>query len=370
MPRTKPPFRADMVGSLLRTQPLKHARAQHEAGAINADQLRTVEDQEIRALVRKQEDIGLQAVTDGEFRRAFWHFDFLEELDGVTGTWGEPGAGGVAFQGAHTKPKVLNVTGKLGFPAAHPMVEHFRFLKANTDRVAKMTIPSPSMLHYRGGRKMIDASVYPDMEGFYADLGSAYAGAVQTFADAGCRYLQLDDVSFAYFCDPNQRQMLKDRGDDPDKQPGIYADMINKAVASRPSDMTVTMHMCRGNFRSTFIASGGYEPIAEILFNGVNIDGYFMEWDTDRAGGFEPLRFLPKGKQVVLGLVTSKTGTLEKKDDIKRRIDEAAKYCDLDQLCLSPQCGFASTEEGNILAEEEQWAKLRMIVEIAREVWG
>lgn len=369
MQRTTPPFRADMVGSLLRTQALKEARARREAGQISAEELRAVEDQEIRGIIAKQEAIGLKAVTDGEFRRAFWHFDFLEELQGVTGTWGEPGAGGVAFQGAHTKPKVLNVTGKLGF-SGHPMIEHFRFLKANTSRAAKMTIPSPSMLHYRGGRKQIDEKVYPDMEGFYDDLGSAYAGAVNAFADAGCRYLQLDDVSFAYLCDPDQRQMLKDRGDDPEKQPAIYAGMINKAVAGRPGDMAVTMHMCRGNFRSTFIASGGYEPVAELLFNTIDIDGYFMEWDTDRAGGFEPLRFLPKGKAIVLGLVTTKTGTLEKKDDIRRRIDEAAKYCDIDQLCLSPQCGFASTEEGNVLAEEEQWAKLKMIVEIAEEVWG
>ncbi len=370
MKRTTPPYRADMVGSLLRTQPLKDTRAKREAGQISADELCEVEDHEIRGMIRKQEQIGLKAVTDGEFRRAFWHFDFLEELDGVEGSWGGPGAGGVAFQGAHTKPKVLKVTGKLGFPASHPLIGHFRFLKENTSRVPKMTIPSPSMLHYRGGRKLIDEAVYPDMDGFYADLGGAYAGAVRAFAGAGCRYLQLDDVSFAYLCDPNQRQMLKDRGDDPQKQPEIYAGMINKAVTGRPSDMTITMHMCRGNFRSTFIASGDYEPVAELLFNGVNIDGYFMEWDTDRAGGFEPLRFLPKGKTVVLGLVTTKTGTLEKPDDIKRRIDEAAKYCDLDQLCLSPQCGFASTEEGNILAEEEQWAKLRMIVEIAQDVWG
>lgn len=369
MMRTTPPFRADMVGSLLRTQPLKEARAKREAGEISTEELRAVEDEEIRALIGKQEAVGLKAVTDGEFRRAFWHFDFLEELDGVEGTWGEPGAGGVAFQGAHTKPKVLEVTSKLGF-SSHPMIEHFRFLKENTSRVPKMTIPSPSMLHYRGGRKLIDETVYPDMEGFYADLGRAYAGAVRAFADAGCRYLQLDDVSFAYLCDPNQRQMLKDRGDDPEKQPEIYAGMINAAIAAKPSDMVMTMHMCRGNFRSTFIASGGYEPVAELLFNTINIDGYFMEWDSDRAGGFEPLRFLPKGKQVVLGLVTSKTGVLEKKDDIKRRIEEATKYCDLDQLCLSPQCGFASTEEGNVLAQEEQWAKLRMIVELAEEVWG
>ena len=368
MKRTKPPFRADMVGSLLRTQPLKEARAKHEAGRISAEELRAVEDEEIRAQIKKQEDVGLNAVTDGEFRRAFWHFDFIEGLDGVEGFWKE--TAGVQFQGATLKPRAQRVVGKLGFPTSHPMIGHFRFVKENSSRIAKMTIPSPSMVHYRGGREMIDETVYPTMDGFYADLGSTYAGAVRAFADAGCRYLQLDDVSFAYLCDPNQRQMLKDRGDDPEKQPEIYAGMINKAVANRPDDMVITMHMCRGNFRSTFIASGGYEPVAELLFNAINIDGYFMEWDTDRAGGFEPLRFLPKGKTVVLGLVTSKTGTLENKDDIKRRIEEATKYCDLDQLCLSPQCGFASTEEGNILAEEQQWAKLRMIVEIAAEVWG
>jgi len=226
------------------------------------------------------------------------------------------------------------------------------------------------MLHYRGGRKMINAGLYPDMETFYADLGAAYKKAVTAFADAGARYLQLDDVSFAYLCDPEQRKMLLERGDDPAKQPEIYAGMINEAVSGRPADMVISMHLCRGNFRSTFVASGGYEPVAELLFNGINVDAYFMEWDTDRAGGFEPLRFLPKGKTVVLGLVTSKSGTLEKKDDVKRRIDEAAKFAPIEQLALSPQCGFASTEEGNTLAIDEQWAKLRMIVEIADEVWG
>jgi 5-methyltetrahydropteroyltriglutamate--homocysteine methyltransferase len=368
MMRTRPPFRADMVGSLLRTLPLKQARLEHEAGLISADELRAVEDREIAKIIRTQEEIGLNAVTDGEFRRAFWHFDFIEGLDGVEGFWKDEA--GIRFQGATLKPRAQRVVGKLGFPASHPMLDHFRFVKDNTSRLAKMTIPSPSMVHYRGGRDMIDRTAYPDMQDFYSDLGGAYAGAVRAFADAGCRYLQLDDVSFAYLCDPEQRQMLADRGDDPERQPGIYAKMINKAVADRPSDMTVTMHMCRGNFRSTFIASGGYEPVAELLFNSVNVDGYFMEWDTDRAGGFEPLRFLPREKIVVLGLVTSKSGTLEKKDDIKRRIDEALRYCDLDQLCLSPQCGFASTEEGNVLAEEQQWAKLRLIVEIADEVWG
>ncbi|MGO4721921.1 MULTISPECIES: 5-methyltetrahydropteroyltriglutamate--homocysteine S-methyltransferase [unclassified Inquilinus] len=366
MPRQTPPFRADMVGSLLRTAPLKAAREQHERGAISAGELRAVEDQEIRTLVRKQEEIGLQAVTDGEFRRAFWHYDFLEHLDGVEGFWMDHG---VQFQGAQLKPKGIRVTGKLGF-SGHPMLDHFRFLKAATSRVPKMTIPSPSMLHYRGGRQVIDPAVYPDMEEFYADLGRAYATAVAAFAAEGCRYLQLDDVSFAYLCDPEQRRMLAERGDDPVKQPEIYAGMLNAAIANRPADMVISMHLCRGNFRSTFIASGGYEPVAERLFNQIGADAYFMEWDTERAGGFEPLRFLPKGKTVVLGLVTSKTGTLERKDDIRRRIDEAAKFVDLDQLALSPQCGFASTEEGNTLAEDEQWAKLAMIVEIAREVWG
>ena len=366
MPRQTPPFRADMVGSLLRTAPLKAARAQHEQAAITAGELQAIENQEIRKIVRRQEEIGLQAVTDGEFRRAFWHFDFLEHLDGVEGYWADHG---IQFQGAQVKPKGIRVTGKLGF-TSHPMLEHFRFLKANTGRVPKMTIPSPSMLHYRGGRQVIDAAVYPEMEDFYADLGRAYAGAVAAFAAEGCRYLQLDDVSFAYLCDPEQRRMLAERGDDPVQQPAIYAGMLNAAIAGRPKDMVITMHLCRGNFRSTFIASGGYEPVAERLFNEIAADGYFMEWDTERAGGFEPLRFLPKGKSVVLGLVTSKSGTLEQKDDIKRRIDEASKFVDLDQLCLSPQCGFASTEEGNVLAEDEQWAKLEMIVEIAREVWG
>jgi 5-methyltetrahydropteroyltriglutamate--homocysteine methyltransferase len=366
MKRTTPPFRADMVGSLLRTQHLKQARERRAKGEISADDLKAVEDEEIRALIRKQEQVGLQAVTDGEFRRATWHFDFLEQLDGVESITADSG---MNFKGGVGLNRALRITGRVGY-SGHPFVDHFRFVRDNTSRVPKMTIPSPSMLHYRGGRKMINMGIYPDMDGFYADLGSAYAHAVADFAAAGCRYLQLDDVSFAYLCDPEQRQMLRDRGDDPEHQPEIYAGMINTAVKDRPADMAITMHLCRGNFRSTFIASGGYEPVAELLFNGIDVDGYFMEWDTDRAGGFEPLRFLPKGKTVVLGLVTSKTGTLERREDILRRIDEAAKYAPLDQLCLSPQCGFASTEEGNSLAEQEQWDKLALIVDISREVWG
>jgi 5-methyltetrahydropteroyltriglutamate--homocysteine methyltransferase len=366
MQRSIPPFRADMVGSLLRTAPLKEAREKRGRGEISGAQLKAIEDQEIRKIVKRQEDIGLQAVTDGEFRRAFWHYDFLEELDGVEMVELEQG---VSFKGVALKPKGPKVEGKVGF-TSHPMLDYFRFLKDSTKRTAKMTIPSPSMLHYRAGREMISKGLYPDMNLFYQDLGKAYGRAIGAFADAGCRYLQLDDVSFAYLCDPEQRQMLKSRGDDPEMQPSIYAGMINTALKSRPKDMRVTMHLCRGNFRSTFIASGGYEPVADLLFNGVDVDGYFMEWDTDRAGGFEPLRFLPKGKTVVLGLVTSKTGTLEKKEFIKRRIDEASKFAPLDQLCLSPQCGFASTEEGNVLAEDEQWRKLEMIVDVARETWA
>ena len=366
MQRSKPPFRADMVGSLLRTPALKHAREQRQRGDIGPEDLKEIEDREIRSVIARQEEIGLQAVTDGEFRRAFWHFDFLEHLDGVTSVEADSG---MNFKGGIGITKALRVTAKVRF-SGHPMIEHFRFVNDNTERVAKMTIPGPSMLHYRGGRKMMNVGVYPEMDAFYADVGAAYNKAVHAFYHAGCRYLQLDDISFAYLCDPNQREMLRERGDDPEKQPDIYAGMVREALKDKPSDLTITMHLCRGNFRSTFIASGGYEPVADLLFNAMPVDGYFMEWDTDRAGGFEPLRFLPKDKTVVLGLVTSKTGTLESRDDLKRRIEEATKFAALDQLCLSPQCGFASTEEGNTLAEEEQWAKLRMIVEVAEEVWG
>ena len=364
--RAKPPFRADMVGSLLRTGPLKEARDRRTRGEIAAEELKSVEDREIRAIVRRQEEIGLRAVTDGEFRRSFWHFDFLEALDGVHAIEADSG---MNFKGGIGIAKALRVTGKVGFPARHPFLDHFRFLAEITSRVPKMTIPGPSMLHYRGGRKMINMGVYPDMDAFYADVGRAYAQAVRAFYQAGCRYLQFDDISFAYLCDPEQRRMLEARGDDPERQPEIYAGMVREALQDRPDDLVVTMHLCRGNFRSTFIASGGYEPVADTLFNRMPVDGYFMEWDTDRAGGFEPLRFLPKGKAVVLGLVTSKTGALESADEIKRRIDEAARFAPLDQLCLSPQCGFASTEEGNVLAEGEQWAKLERVVEVARDVW-
>ncbi len=367
MQRTKPPFRADHVGSLLRTAPLKEARAKRERHEIDAAALKAVEDREIEKIIKKQEDIGLKAITDGEFRRAFWNYDFLGALPGVEAYLGERK---IKFQGANPKPMMLRVTGKLGTFSGHPMLEHFKFVKDHTQRVPKMTIPSPSSLHFRYGRDAVPETIYPDMGDFYRDLGQTYARAVRAFADAGCRYLQLDEVNFTYLCDPELRAQVANRGDDPEKLPAIYAAMINAAMSDIPSDMTIAMHLCRGNFQSTFVASGGYEPVAEILFNAINVHGYFMEYDSDRAGGFEPLRLVPKGKTVVLGLVTSKSGRLESKDELNRRIDQASKFIDLDQLCLSPQCGFASTEEGNILAEDEQWAKLKMIVELAEEVWG
>ena len=362
-----PPFRADHVGSLLRTAPLKEVRAKHEKGEISADALKAVEDREVAAIIRKQEDIGLKAVTDGEFRRAFWNYDFLGRLDGVEAYLGERK---IRFQGVNPKPMMLRVIGKLGTFSNHPMLEHFRFVKEHARAVPKMTIPSPSSLHFRYGRDAVPESIYPDLADFYRDLGQSYRKAVRAFADAGCRYLQLDEVNFTYLCDPKLRAQVAGRGDDPEKLPSIYAGMINAAISDIPPDMTIAMHLCRGNFQSTFVASGGYEPVAEILFNTINVHAYFMEYDTDRAGGFEPLRFVPKGKTVVLGLITSKSGRLESKDDIKRRIGQATKFVSLEQLCLSPQCGFASTEEGNLLAEEEQWAKLRMVVELSEEVWG
>jgi 5-methyltetrahydropteroyltriglutamate--homocysteine methyltransferase len=365
--RAAPPFRADHVGSLLRTAPLKEARANRERGEISAATLTEVEDREIEKIIRRQEDIGLKAVTDGEFRRAFWNYDFLGALPGVEAYLGERK---IKFEGVNPKPMMLRLTGRLGTFTGHPMLEHFRFLAAHSRVAPKMTIPSPSSLHFRYGRDAVPEHIYPAMDDFYRDLGTTYAKAVRAFADAGCRYLQLDEVNFTYLCDPKLRAQVANRGDDPEQLPQIYARMINAAISDIPPGMAITMHLCRGNFQSTFVASGGYEPVAEVLFNSINVDGYFMEYDSDRAGGFEPLRLVPKGKTVVLGLVTSKSGRLETKDEIKRRIDAAAKFVPLEQLCLSPQCGFASTEEGNILAEYEQWAKLRLIVEIAEEVWG
>ncbi len=367
--RTKPPFRADHVGSLLRTASLKEAREKRKNNQITPEALREIEDREIEQVIKKQEGVGLHSITDGEYRRISWNYDFLENLHNVESYVGERKIK-FAATGPQPRPILLRVVGKLGGYKPHPMIEHFKFLKAHTRQTPKLTIPSPTSLHFRYGRDAVPESIYPSMDDFYRDLGETYRKVVHAFADAGCRYLQLDEVNLAYLCDPALRKQISDRGEDPAALLAIYAQMINASIADIPPDMTITMHLCRGNFRSSFVASGGYEPVAELLFNKINVHGYFMEYDSDRAGGFEPLRFVPKGKMVVLGLVTTKTGTLEKKDDIKRRIEQAAKFVDINQLCLSPQCGFASTEEGNALAEEEEWAKLRMIVEIADEVWG
>jgi 5-methyltetrahydropteroyltriglutamate--homocysteine methyltransferase len=364
--RTKAPFRADHVGSLLRPAALKAARERRAKGEIGAAELKAVEDREVANVIRKQEEAGLQSITDGEFRRSWWHLDFLWGLDGVERHVMDTG---IAFAAVTTRNEGIKVTGKIGF-SNHPMLEHFKFLKEHTTRTPKMTIPAPSALYGRPSPTPVDKSVYPKKEKMFDDLGQAYKKAVRAFADAGCRYLQLDEVFIAMLCDPHYRQQMKDRGDDPDALGPLYGDLINTAISDIPSDMTVTMHLCRGNYKSTFMGSGGYEAEQEVLFDKIKVHGYFMEYDTARAGGFEPLRRLQKGRLAVLGLVTTKTGTLESKDALKRRIEEAAKFTDLDQLCLSPQCGFASTEEGNILAEEEQWAKLRMIGEVAREVWG
>jgi 5-methyltetrahydropteroyltriglutamate--homocysteine methyltransferase len=366
MKRSKPPFRADHVGSLLRPAPLKTAREKRAKGEISAADLKAIENREIERVIKKQEEVGLQAATDGEFRRSWWHLDFLWGLDGVDRHVMDTG---IAFAGVTTRNEGVRVTGKLGF-SSHPMIEHFKFVQAHTARMAKITIPAPSAIYGRPVMTPINKTFYPDLDEFFTDLGHAYRKAVRAFADAGCRYLQLDEVFIAMLCDPKYRQQMIDRGDDPERLGEIYGDLINTAMSDIPADMTITMHLCRGNYKSTFMGAGGYEAVQEILFDKIKVHGYFMEYDDPRSGGFEPLRMLPKDKLVVLGIVTTKTGKLESKDELKRRIDQAAKYAPFEQLCISGQCGFASTEEGNLLTEDEQWAKLRRIVEVADEVWG
>ncbi len=366
--RTKPPFRADHVGSILRTAPVKQARARREKGEITAAQLKEVEDREIEKIIKKQEDVGLQLATDGEFRRSFWHFDFFSMLDGCELYELDHG---IQFQGVQTKAQSIRINGKIGFSANHPMLEHFKFLKAHTKVTPKMTIPSPTVLHFRLEPGSVNKAAYASRDAIFDDLAIAYQNAIKAFYAAGCRYLQFDDTAWAYLCSKEELQKARDRGLDVDHLQDTYTKCINKALEAKPADMTITTHVCRGNFRSTFISSGGYEPVAESLLAKCNYDGYFLEYDTDRAGGFEPLRFLPKGnKIVVLGLITSKSGQLEQPEDIKRRIQEATKFVALEQLALSPQCGFASTEEGNVLAEDEMWAKFKMIVDLSKEVWG
>ena len=370
--RTKPPFRADHVGSLLRPPALLRAREDAAAGRIIADELHTVEDEAIAEAVRMQQEVGLQGVTDGEFRRASWHMDFIYALDGISTADDKVRVsfhneqGDIEFMAA-----AAHVDGKVGVSETI-FGDAYSFLAEHvTSGVPKLTIPSPSMVHYRGGRAAIDESIYPDLEGFWSDLTAAYREQVRRLGELGCTYLQLDDTSLAYLNDPEQRRYVASIGGDPDAQHVEYIRHINEALAGRPDGMSVTTHMCRGNFRSSWVAEGGYDHVAEALFSELDVDGYFMEWDDARSGGFEPLRFLPDGeKQVVLGLVTTKRGTLETKDDLLRRIEEASAHAPLDQLCLSPQCGFSSTVDGNALSYDEQVAKLALVVEVADEVWG
>jgi 5-methyltetrahydropteroyltriglutamate--homocysteine methyltransferase len=369
--RTTPPFRADHVGSLLRPKALLQAREDHKADTIDDDELRSVEDAAIGEAIRMQEDVGLRSATDGEFRRASWHMDFIYQLGGVRTVEGNITVkfrnreGGLEFT-----PAALRVDEPITLKAPI-FADAFRYVQDNvTTATPKLTIPSPSMIHYRGGRASIDESVYPDLDQFWSDLTTAYADEVQALYDQGCRYLQFDDVSLAYLNDPQQREHVRQMGGDPDRQHIEYIGHINEAISGRPDDMAITTHMCRGNFQSSWVAEGGYDHVAEALFNELDVDGFFMEWDDERSGGFEPLRFVPPGKVVVVGLVTTKTGALEDPDDLKRRLEEASQYVDIDQLCLSPQCGFASTSEGNALTYDDQVAKLRLIVDTAAEVWG
>jgi 5-methyltetrahydropteroyltriglutamate--homocysteine methyltransferase len=360
----QPPFRADQVGSLLRPAALTETRARWRRSEASAGELRAAEDVAIREAVAKQEAIGLEGITDGEFRRDWWHLDFLSRLEGVT-LRENPGP---KFGGTEEQPPIPTVTGHIR--CARPiMVDDFAFLKSVTTKTAKMTIPSPSMLHLRGGRASISREIYPDTDAFWADVAAAYREAIAQLGRAGCSYLQLDDVSFAYLCDPKIRANCRNNGDDPEQLPRRYAEVINAVVKDRPAGMTITMHTCRGNFKSAWVAEGGYDPVAEAMFS-TDLDGYFMEFDSARAGTFEPLRLLPRGKKAVLGLVTTKVGELESKDTLRRRIEEAATIVPLDDLCLSPQCGFSSTHHGNVLSQDDQWKKLERIVQVAKEIWG
>ena len=365
----KPPFRADHVGSFLRPKELLDARAKRQQGQLSAAELRVAEDKAIRAVIQFQENLGLKGITDGEFRRTYFHVDFLTQLDGVAEEGGIPTKFHRKEGELDYAPPVLKIRGKVRH--ARPIQKaDFEFLKSVTKKTPKVSIPSPTMLHFRGGRNAIDQTAYPSMEEFYADVAKAYAAEIKDLADAGCTYLQLDDTNLAYLCDPKQRELAKARGNNPDELPRMYARWINACIADKPAGMTICVHLCRGNFKSSWAAEGGYEPVAEVLFNELQVDGYFLEYDDDRSGDFRPLRFVPKGKRVVLGLVTTKLGTLESKDDLKRRIGEAAKFLPLEQMALSPQCGFSSTVHGNDILVQQQADKLRLVLEVARETWG
>ena len=369
MLRLNPPFRADHVGSLLRPQRLKDARARFQRDDITKDELRVVEDDAITEVVRKQEAIGLQSITDGEFRRTFFHIDFLQRLQGVAVS------GGLATK-FHTRegdidfaPPRVTVTGKLRH-VQDIQTADFQFLQSVAARTPKVTIPSPTMVHFRGGRKGIDITAYPDLDEFFEDLAQAYRDEVASLYNAGCRYIQFDDTNLAYLCDPQLRAQAKERGDDPNDLPHAYAALINSVIDGRPADLTVAIHLCRGNMQSAWVAEGGYEPVADALFNELHVDAYFLEYDDARSGTFEPLRFVPQDKVVVLGLLTTKVASLESVADIMRRIEQAARFVPLEHLCLSPQCGFASTVHGNQITEADQWAKLERILDVTRQVWG
>ena len=368
MSSLNPPFRADHVGSLLRPQALLAARRRARDGEMSPDELRQIEDTHIRDVVASQEGVGLKSVTDGEFRRTYFHIDFLERLQGVTVSGGiesrfKSGKGEVNFA-----PPSLSVTGKLRH-VTDIQKPDFEFLKSVTHETPKVTIPSPTMVHFRGGRKTIDIEAYPEMTEFFEDLAQCYRDEIDSLYRAGCRYIQLDDTNLAYLCDPKLRAGARERGHDPDRLPRAYAALINSVVDQRPADLTVSVHLCRGNFKSAWVAEGGYEPVADVLFNELNVDAYFLEYDDERAGDFRPLRFVPAGKTVVLGLVTTKVGTLELREGLLRRVEEAGRYLPLGQMCLSPQCGFSSTVEGNEITEQDQWAKLQLVVQTAREIW-
>jgi 5-methyltetrahydropteroyltriglutamate--homocysteine methyltransferase len=361
----KPPFRADQVGSLLRPAVLAAARAEFKQGVLSAGALRQVEDDSIRAIAARQQAIGLRSITDGELRRDYWHIDFLRQLDGVS-IAAMPSQN--RFGGTEEQPPVATVTGKVA--CSKPiMVDAFAFLQSVTSGTAKVTIPSPSMLYLRGGRSAVSSAVYPDLAEFWRDVAIAYQRAIGFFSEQGCTYLQLDDVSFAYLCDPRFKETCRTNGDDPDALPRAFAGAVNAALRGRPPGMTVTMHTCRGNFRSSWVAEGSYESTAEAMFS-IDVDGFFMEFDSARAGSFEPLRYLPPGKRAVLGLVTTKQGAIESADEVKRRIEAASAYVPMESLCLSPQCGFSSTHHGNAVSETEQWLKLELVVRVAREMWG
>jgi len=366
--RNTPPFRADHVGSFLRPKALLDAREQHKSGAINAAALRRVEDEAIRGIVKFQEDLGLRGITDGEFRRTYFHIDFLTQLEGVE----TKGGIAVSFHSAEGNvdfaPPVMHVTGKVRHVKPIQRAD-FEFLKSVTTRTPKVTIPSPTMLHFRGGRNAISREAYPDLEQFYADVAAAYASELQSLGAAGCTYVQLDDTNLAYLCDEKMREGARQRGDDPNELPRRYAKLINAAIAGRPAGMRICVHLCRGNFKSAWAAQGGYEPVAEVLFNELDVDAYFLEYDDERSGDFAPLRFVPDNKTVVLGLISSKVADLEPIDVLAQRVDEAAKYVSMDQLCLSPQCGFSSTVHGNNITEDVQWAKLRLTVDAAAHIW-